>query len=433
MTGTLTPQQRLWRWRVLISTYVGYMGYYLTRKVFTICKKPIADDFGWELSSVSHIWTAFLLAYMVGQFIASYFGRKGGPRMILLGGLGLSIACNVVFGLANSYATLLVFMIINGLVQATGWPGVVGSVAQWLRNEERGQIMGVWSTSYQLGTLLIKFYGAYLLGTYGWRWSFAGCTLATIAVWWLLYFWQRNRPEDAGLPPIIAPHSGSGDNQQVQVANSDQITLRQYLRIAFSPIVLMMGIGYLCTKFLRYALESWLPAFLTIQGLDPARASYYSTTFDLAGLAGVVITGYLLDRVFRGNWAALSFFMALGMIGGYGAVIYFGSSPLAISVCFGVVGMMLFGPESLLNGAAAVEVAGEKNGIAVVGIVNGIASFGPIIQEEVISALMHGDPHIGIRNTNRLYLAMSILFACFMLVAWWRLHRTRVARSAGTG
>jgi len=350
--------------------------------------------------------------------------------MILLGGLGISIACNAVFGLANSYATLLVFMIINGLVQATGWPGVVGSVAQWLRSEERGLFMGVWSTSYQLGTLMIKYYGAYLLGAYGWRWSFAGCTLATIAVWWLLYFWQRNRPEDVGLPPIVASHSD--DSQAVRVANSDQITFRQYLQIALSPIVLIMGASYLCTKFLRYALESWLPAFLNIQGLDSARASYYSATFDLAGLAGVVITGYLLDRVFRGNWAALSFCMALGMIGGYMAVIYFGSSPWAIALCFGVVGLMLFGPESLLNGAAAVEVAGEKNGIAVAGIVNGIASFGPIIQEEVISMLMHGDPQVGIRNTNRLYLSMSVLFACFMLVAWWRLHLTRAAIPART-
>jgi len=425
----LTHGQQAWRRRVLISTYVGYIGYYLTRKVFTICKKPMADDFGWDLSSIAHIWTAFLVAYMVGQFLNGYFGRsKGGPRLILLAGLGISMACNIVFGMANSYATLMVFMIVNGLAQATGWPGSVGSVAQWIRSEERGFVMGVWSTSYQFGTIMIKYYGAYLLGMYGWRWSFAGCTLATVAVWWLLYFWQRNRPEDVGLPPIVPAEPE--ENQTIHASESERISLGEYLRIACSPIVLIMGISYLCTKFLRYALESWLPAFLSIQGLDAARAGYYSGIFDLAGLGGVVITGYLLDRVFRGNWAALCFFMALGMVAGAASVIYLGTTPWAIALCFGFVGMCLYGPETLLNGAASVEVAGAKNGVVVVGIVNGIASFGPVIQEEVIALLMRGDLQAGIRNTNRLYLTMSVLFACFMLVAWWRLSRSRTATAA---
>ena len=41
----LSPEQRAWRWRVLTATYFGYAGYYLTRKVFTICKTSLADEF----------------------------------------------------------------------------------------------------------------------------------------------------------------------------------------------------------------------------------------------------------------------------------------------------------------------------------------------------------------------------------------------------
>ena len=207
MAGSLTSEQNRWRWRILIVTYVGYAGYYLTRKVYSICKTSLHEQFDWDSQMLAHIWTVYLIAYCVGQFINSYYGRKWGPRAILLSGLAVSIGCNVIFGAANSYATFLVFMAVNGLVQATGWPGVVGTVSRWLRPGERGFVMGIWSTSYQLGTILVGFVGGFLLGQWGWRWSFWGCTMLTLGVWALLYFWQRNKPEDVGLDPSSRPRS----------------------------------------------------------------------------------------------------------------------------------------------------------------------------------------------------------------------------------
>lgn len=432
----LSREQALWRWRVLAATYVGYAGYYLTRKVFTLVKTSLQDDFGWDLQQVAHIWTAFLVAYMLGQFLNSFLGRRWGPRVILLGGLGVSIGCSVVFGFANNYPTFLVFMFINGLVQATGWPGVVGSVAEWLRGTERGFFMGLWSTSYQLGSVLVKGVGSYMLGAYGWRYAFFACTALTLAVWWLLYAWQRNRPGDVGLAPIVPKRETDG--RAIRASEADRVSFREYLPIALNPVVLAMGLSYFFIKFLRYALDSWLPAFLNLQGLEKASAGYYSGIFELAGLGGAILTGYLLDRVFRGNWALLSFVMALGMIAGYLAVIHYGTSPRLMALCFGLVGVMIYGPDTLLCGAASVEVAGERNGVAVAGLVNGIGSIGPIVQEEVIGWLMKGDAMAGIRKANALYLSMSIGFACLMLVVMWRLHiayeshRLAAAR-AGTG
>lgn len=424
----LTPGQVNWRWRILISSYLAYGGFYLTRKAFTICKTTIAKDLGWELGDTAHIWTAFLVAYMLGMFLNSFIGRRWGPRVLLLGGLGLSMACNVVFGFANSFPTFITFMFFNGLVQAGGWPGTVGAVAEWLRPAERGRIMGVWSTNYLFGNMLVKSLGGFLLGAYGWRWSFFGCTLLTFGVWWLVYLWQRNRPRDVGLEPIIDEQAAP--TRAVRASQADRVTLRQYTQLALNPIILAMGASYFCIKFLRYALDSWLPAFLNLQGLDVARASYYSQVFDFAGLGGVFLAGWALDRWFKGNWAAVCAVMALGVIAGYGAVIQFGGSPAAIAIWFGLVGFMLYGPDTLLCGAASVQVAGEKNAVAVAGLVNGIGSIGSVVQEQVIGWLVRGDVQNGMRNTNRLALGMSILMAFLLAGIAWRL-RSLVARGSG--
>ncbi len=193
-----------------------------------------------------------------------------------------------------------------------------------------------------------------------------------------------------------------------------------------------MGASYFCIKFLRYALDSWLPAFLNLQGMDVSRASYYSQVFDFAGLGGVLLAGWALDRWFKGNWAAVGACMAVGVIAGYGAVIRFGGSPVAMAVWFGLVGFMLYGPDTLLCGAASVQVAGEKNAVAVAGLVNGMGSIGSVVQEEVIGWLTRGHVTQVVRNTNLLALAMSILMAFLLAAIAWRLHTITSRRKPGS-
>ena len=443
----LSPEQHLWRWRILISSYMGYAGFYLVRKVFTICKSTLASPvseggYGMGFEAVANIWTAYLVAYMIGQFVNSFIGRKWGPRVLLLGGLGISMGINLVFGFANSYSTFLVFMFFNGLVQAAGWPGTVGAVAEWLRKKERGTVMGIWSTNYLVGNILVKSVGGFLLAHYslkynghmGVRFSFLGCTLLAFSIWWLLFFWQRTKPQDVGLDPIVdAEHE---TDQTVQASSSEQVSFQQYLQLIVNPIVPLMGCSYFCIKFLRYALDSWLPTFLDLQGMDVGRAAYYSSIFDWAGLAGAIMAGIALDKLFRGRWDRVCLVMSFGLVVGYLTVLRYGANPIALAICFGLVGFMLYGPDTLLCGAGAVVVAGERNAVAVAGLVNGMGSIGPVLQEQVIGRFLEGrDPSVAIRNANLLGLSMSLLLVFFMAIITWRVTaiRRKIDLSASAG
>lgn len=420
--GFISKEHKVWRWRILISTYFAYAGYYLTRKVFTICKTSLSEEFNVGLDKIAHIWTAYLIAYMLGQFVNSFIGRKWGPRLLLLGGLGASIIINIIFGFANSYSTFMVFMFFNGLVQASGWPGTVGGIAQWIRRKERGSIMGIWSTNYLVGNIVVKMLGGFLLAALGWRYAFWGCTLLAFAIWWLIYFWQRTRPEDVGLAPIT---DASSIKAEVQASTKDSVGFKEYIVLLRNPIIALMGLSYFSIKFLRYALDSWLPSFLELQGLGKAQAAYYSTIFDYAGLAGAILAGIALDKLFHSRWERLTLFMGIGLVMGYFAVIQFGHSAIAMAFLFGLVGFMLYGPDTLICGAASVQVAGEKNAVAVAGIVNGIGSIGPVVQEEVIGWLLRGgeaNMQSGMQNANILALSMSLFFVATMLFINWKLR-----------
>jgi sugar phosphate permease len=435
----LSREQQMWRWRILISTYLAYIAYYFTRKVFPLVKVSLINEFHWTKQEVANIWTAFLVAYMLGQFLNGFIGQRRGARFLLLGGLSASIAINIVFAANSSYWLFMAFMVCNGFVQATGWPGVVGGVAQWLRPFERGRYMGPWSTSYIVGNLAVKGFGGVLLGNQmtgflaamgvgsvimlseGWRRLYLACTAVAFVLWWVSYFWHRDTPQEVGLEPIVDPDAE--DVRAIRQEGDGHVTLRDYFVLAANPVVLAMGVAYFCLKFLRYALDSWLPMFLSMEGLTSAQAAQYSMFFDIGGIIPCVLTGWALDKLFRGDWARLCFVCGIGLMGGYILVVLFEANPLLVALSYGVVGFMLYGPDTVLNGAAAVAVAGEKNAVALAALINGIGSVGPIVQEQLIPRLMAGkDDMASIHISNQLALGMSVFFAVMMLVVMRRVH-----------
>src|ERR1017187_3456622 len=183
---------------------------------------------------------------------------------------------STVFGAANGFWTLMLFLAINGLAQGTGWPGCIGSLAFWFRREQRGSILGFWSTCYQLGSLVSTSFAAYMLGRAGWRWSYFGSALVLLVIWGVVLLLHPNRPESVGLPPLgdrAESTAPTGDAEKVQGLGWTADVIRS---------VLTMGVIYFAIKFLRYALWSWAPFFLRQNfGLSGDRAGYLSTIFEL--------------------------------------------------------------------------------------------------------------------------------------------------------
>ena len=126
--------------------------------------------------------------------------------------------------------------------------------------------------------------------------------------------------------------------------------------------------------------------------------------------------------------------MTSGMVLGYVAVAKYGANPVLLAWCFGAVGFMLYGPDTLMGGAAAVQVAGERNAVAVAGLVNGLGSLGPVVQEELIGRIMgKGNTQAGINHANLLCLGMSVAVVVLYVVIAWNVSRSRRALGkAGT-
>ena len=219
---------------------------------------------------------------------------------------------------------------------------------------------------------------------------FLGASMVLGGVWLLFYFLQRNKPEDVGLPPIEDESPATEDDNSQGESRRGR---NESKPVGFSPqlilTIVMMGAFYFFLKAIRYALWSWAPYFLQLNyHLSKDSAGYYSTLFDILGFLGVLTAGFVSDRVFKGRRTTVALTMMIGLTVATSLMWFIGlRSPLYFALVLGVIGFMLYGPDSLLTGAGAIDVGSRKYAIAAAGIINSMGSCGAVCQEFVIGYL----------------------------------------------
>ena len=391
MNESNLEQMRRFRIQVFVATWLSYFGFYLVRKVYAIVKLPLKEQFGLDDIQVAYPWTIYLITYMLGQFFAAWVGRHVESRRVLAWGMSVAAACNLALGFlvdhgqASAYFWMCVTMGIHGLAQATGWPHNVALFANWTRRAERGTLFGIWGTCYQFGSVFGKGLAGFLLGWLGLAWSFYGSSLV-LFVFTLFFVWRAvERPDAVGLKLVDEREPEPAPNAAGEVASAGDAGLTR----AFVTSIVAMGLIYFGFKFLRYALDSWSALILGEHfGMSTAVAAYLSTAFDWVGFLGVIVAGIWSDRIPGARRTPVIFWMTSGCLVFTCAMWLFGlSSPWIFVALLGLIGFTAMGPDSLLSGAGAMDVGSRRQAAISAGVINGLGSIGPILQEPAIGWL----------------------------------------------
>ena len=387
-----------WQARVFVATWLAYAAYYFSRKPFFLAKSLLENDYGWDTATLGMLGSVYLIAYTVGQFAAGGIGTARGPRVLLVGGMFVTAVANMALGWANNTWTFALFMAINGMAQATGWAGGVGTMASWFKREQRGTVMGFWSTNFQVGGVLASGFAAYMLDAYGVKTAFMAGSWVTLMAWAVVLLWQRNEPADVGL----SLDDAAGDSASSDDGDADRWTSRLVINIG------LIGLFYFFVKFIRYALWSWAPYLLNTEyGLDIDDAGYLSVVFDAAGIAGVIAAGFLSDRLFNGRRTTVSVLFLVAMTLSCGLLASLGRSELLwFGISLGLIGFSLYGPDALMSGAGAMDVGSRRQAVAAAGIINGMGSCGAVFQEFVLGTVL---------KTGTAETVFAILFASAIL------------------
>ena len=431
------PRYERWRWQIFGVTWLVYAAYYLARKSFALAKVAFKDDPNVTLTRADYalVDSAYLSTYMVGQFIWGPLGDRFGPRRVLIAGILLVIVAALATGFSTGLVAFVIFAVVQGIGQSTGWANTAKAMAAWFSIRERGWVMGVWCTHYAVGAAVALPFAGLLMAFFGsprpagqqgsaivpfWPAAYWGAAAVMGLVLLLVWLLLRDRPEDVGLPPIEQYHGETestfvaGESPQQEPERSWKV-IAEVLRV---PTIWLLAISYFSIKLTRYALYFWGPLYIyNTLGTDVKATAFTAAALPIGGAIGVALAGYVSDKAFQSRRFPVTVLCLLATV----AVMTFGlvriESAWLMGTFFFFIGFFLFGPDSIISGTAAVDFGTKKGAGTAAGFINGIGSIGAIIGGGPLPAMITSEG-----DWSALFYVFigGLLFSALILAPLWR-------------
>jgi OPA family sugar phosphate sensor protein UhpC-like MFS transporter len=378
----VNPKFERWRRKIFVVTWLAYAGYYLTRKAFSVAKNELKrpEIIGLSKAQMSAMDGAFSAGYALAQFFWGTLGDKLGPRRVVLFGMMASVVTAALMGASSTALSMGVLFALQGIWQASGWAPLAKNMGEFFSQHERGTVMGFWCTNYAFGGFLASTVAGYAANRLGWRFAFFVPAGLLLVIWMVFWLFQRNRPEDVGLPAIEAYHHEPESVILEQGRDESEGTWSVVAHVLRNRMVWFLAAVYFLVKPTRYLLLFWSPVYINERlGTGTATSGLLSSMFDLAGPLGTLTGGLVSDRIFQSRRMPVS---VLALFCLAALMVVFPFIPLtqwSMGAGMFAMGFLMLIPDSLISGAAAIDFGTKRGASTASGLINGCGSLGQMI------------------------------------------------------
>jgi len=285
---------------LVFGTFLLAVLLYVDRICISAAKDGITHDLGLTDKQFGWVLSAFALGYALFQTPSGLLADKFGPRSILTGVVALWSVFTGLTGWMANYVSMLVVRFLFGAGEAGGYPCMARAVYSWVPMKERGLVTGINFSGGRIGGAIALVLIPWMIQSMGWRNMFH--VLMGVGVVWAVawYLWFRNEP--ANHPTI------SKEELDYITANRQQSAPG----VSKMPVSVMLGSGnmwlamtqYFCSNFTFFFMLSWLfPYLKKAYSLDAVTAGWYAASTFIAGAIGNIVSGRVIDLIYRsGKW-----------------------------------------------------------------------------------------------------------------------------------
>jgi OPA family glycerol-3-phosphate transporter-like MFS transporter/OPA family sugar phosphate sensor protein UhpC-like MFS transporter len=250
-------------------------------------------------------------------------------------------------------------------------------MTHWFPPKRLATAMSVWNISHSIGAGAVVVLCGYLVSRYhDWRYCFfvpAGLALAASVV---LAFTLRDTPPSVGLPEVegttgpapdagaltIEPASPAGEKGQFRKLLIEKVFSNRYIWI--------LSLANFFVYTVRYSVLDWGPTLLKeAKGMTLANAGWSVAAFELAGVTGMLVGGWVTDRVFAGRGARTC--LVCMALCGVSILVFWklppGSSRLLTTGVLMSAGFFIYAPQALV-GISAANLATKRCAATAVGL-----------------------------------------------------------------
>ncbi|MCF2948982.1 glycerol-3-phosphate transporter [Paraglaciecola aquimarina] len=354
------------RWRVFIGIFVGYAGYYLVRKNFSLAMPFLIEEQGFTKGQLGLALSAVSIAYGLSKFLMGSVSDRSNPRYFLMTGLLVSSAVMFLFGFTSwatqSVASIFILLFINGWAQGMGWPACGRTMVHWYSGNERGRTVSFWNIAHNLGGGLIG--PLFILGMAWFNdWHSAFYVPAAVAtlIAGFIFLTMKDTPQSCGLPSIEEyrkDYPKDYDKNFEVEFSAKQIFFTYVLN---NKLLWFIAVANAFVYLIRYGVLDWAPTYLyEVKDFTINKSSWAYFLYEWAGIPGTLLCGYISDAWFKGRRApAAILYMVLVLIA---ILIYWfnpAGNPYIDIAALMAIGFLIYGPVMLI-GLFALELVPKK-------------------------------------------------------------------------
>lgn len=359
------PHYRRLRLQVFIGIFIGYAGYYLVRKNFSMVMPDLIAQ-GYTKGQLGIALSAISIAYGISKFIMGTVSDRSNARVFLTLGLVLSAATMITMGLlpvlTGSVAIMFIILFINGWFQGMGWPPCGRVMVHWFSVRERGTKMSIWNVAHNIGGGLMAPLAILGFSVFGiWQAKMIFPSVVAIGVAIIVYLLVRDTPQSCGLPPI-EKYKGSARHDYDET-HEKELTTKQILLdyVLVNKLIWYIALANAFIYLVRYGVLDWAPTYLKeAKGFTLNETGLAYFLYEWAGIPGTLLCGWLSDKVFKGRRApATIIYMVLVAIA---VVVYWKNppgNPFIDNVALVAIGFLIYGPVMLI-GVHALDLVPKK-------------------------------------------------------------------------
>ncbi len=273
---------------------------YLDRVNISIAGQFIQQEYGLDDVRLGWVFSAFVLGYAAFQAPGGRLADRFGPRRIVAfgtiwWGVFTALTALVPVGMAGVIVALIAVRVALGIGEAVVYPASNRLVAKWIPSDERGIANGLIFCGVGAGAGVTPPLITYIIGHYGWRWSFWASAVIGLAAGVVWYLVARDTPAEH---PWITPR----ESERIAAGLPEPATVKAaalpWSRIFGSRAVIAISTSYFAYGYAAWIFFSWFFIYLRrVRGLDMKSSSFYSMLPFIGMATCSLFGGWLSDRL----------------------------------------------------------------------------------------------------------------------------------------
>jgi MFS family permease len=283
-------------WWIVVSVLLSLILHAGAYYSFGIFFKPMQVELGWSRADIS--WALFInqaihgAGYVVvGSLVDRYDPRKVIPgfALCLLAGFILTSRAVALWQLYIAYG------MIAGIGFGLGYSSLAGVIARWFE-KKRGLALGIVSSGMAIGTILVPPVISYLIHKTDWRFTILTIGILLFAVYIVVAFVVKRRPEDKGMMPYGMTIEKLSTSEVIESAENPltrDLTLRQAVK---GKTLWVLVVSFALYTFGQQMVMFHLVNHATDAGLRQTTAAGILSLTGIGSLCGRLVMGSLADR-----------------------------------------------------------------------------------------------------------------------------------------